>query len=705
MIKVFADRIVLEDYGFRLTLEPLLALRGYPEEIREIRDLGGGFLKILYNTGSAILSISKTGEVYVVSAQVGSGLSSKVIAKVRLSINGYSRGLIFHFTYDPPEYLQGEDEPYRYPVALDIGDDIYCPWSYPWHINKLDELPEKLKVSQVLLHGDEYKYLFLLPISNCGARAYISEISSDKFTVLLDSMRETSWRDIHILAISFSENPYRAIEEAYTRVFSLLGKERNLRRYKQFPECLKYLGWCTWNAFWRDIAETKILQSYENILRKNIPIKFLLLDDGWMATENGMINSFDADPEKFPSGLAGLVAELKKRGLKYFGLWHTLNGYWNGINPQGDIAGGNRELIVSLEDMVVPHPSKSYIFFDKWYSFLSVAGVDLVKVDNQYILGYVYPSMSPVEKASEEIHRGLEAAACVNGLDILNCMAQNPEHYFNWYISAIARSSIDYVVPQRKSRNKLHLYFNAYNSLWMSQIVWPDWDMFQTHDPWALQQAVARAVSGGPVYITDEPGKVVPEIAKKLALSDGRIPRPDIPALPTPDTVMKDPYNEPIPLKVFTRVAVEGVGSYGVVAVFNIYREDKELEYELKVANALLPAGRYLIYEYFSRRYSIANEDTVVRDRLEPMGVHLYFIAPLSRWVVPIGLEEAYLSPATLEKVVIAENKAHIWLRDKGALILYAAGRVEVDSHYIEAGKLAVIEARDKYIVVKNLDS
>lgn len=37
--------------------------------------------------------------------------------------------------------------------------------------------------------------------------------------------------------------------------------------------------------------------------------------------------------------------------------------------------------------------------------------------------------------------------------------------------------------------------------------VLPDWDMFQTDHPWSSFHGAARCLSGGPVYITDIPGK------------------------------------------------------------------------------------------------------------------------------------------------------------------------------------------------------
>jgi hypothetical protein len=93
--------------------------------------------------------------------------------------------------------------------------------------------------------------------------------------------------------------------------------------------------------------------------------------------------------------------------------------------------------------------------------------------------------------------------------------------------------------------------------------------MFQSHDEAADYHAAARAVSGGPVYFTDEPGKERPEILKRLAFSDDRLLLADEPAQVTRDLLLSDPSIEPVSLKVFARVTRPGL-SAGVVAAFHV---------------------------------------------------------------------------------------------------------------------------------------
>ena len=55
----------------------------------------------------------------------------------------------------------------------------------------------------------------------------------------------------------------------------------------------------------------------------------------------------------------------------------------------------------------------------------------------------------------------------------------------------------------------------------------------RTNDPQALKNSVLRAISGGPIYVSDKLGESQADMLRPLTLSDGRILRTDRPAVPT----------------------------------------------------------------------------------------------------------------------------------------------------------------------------
>jgi raffinose synthase len=59
--------------------------------------------------------------------------------------------------------------------------------------------------------------------------------------------------------------------------------------------------------------------------------------------------------------------------------------------------------------------------------------------------------------------------------------------------TALARSSDDFW-PRDPASHTTHVAVNALNSLFMSPLVQPDWDMFHSKHPAALMHARARVV-------------------------------------------------------------------------------------------------------------------------------------------------------------------------------------------------------------------
>ncbi|RLF20807.1 MAG: hypothetical protein DRZ82_00805 [Thermoprotei archaeon] len=694
---------------------PLFAVKGKLAPIKKLRmkEQGEG----LKFTGevegiSCNIVLMKTSrdnvDVLVFKAQCDDGFTNDgiICAFTSSGICNFDRMLAYHFTYTPPKYFGGKvDEPFDYPAVVEKLDEVrYDPWSYPWHAKKISEFPYHLKVSQVLFKLKDGTYVFLLPLTNSGCRGYISHFKDNQFDILLNSYCKMAWKNAFILAIGVGNDPYVVIEKTYDVAFERLGRSLCLRKNKKYPDELEYLGWCSWNAYWREISEDKIIYAYNRFKKLNLPIRMFLIDDGWIDSSDERIRRFEADSNKFPHGFKHLVARLKERAV-YVGLWHALNGYWNGIDPESELGKTYKAyLMESADGKLVPDPTdmKALKFYLDWYGFISRCGFDFIKVDNQSFMTYSYRGKIPCEEAARRIEEAIQMAASLNGLNILNCMAQIPEAYFNWYVSNVARACVDYIVPHKRSRDKLHIYFCVYNALWLSQVAYPDYDMFQTHDPLAVQQAVARAVSGGPVYVTDEPDKTRPEIIKKLALSNGKLPRPDIPALPTEDVLMRDPYNEHVALKAFTHAKVAGVGTYGIIAAFNITKDNVAVDVSISPSDARLKEEKYVVYEYFSEKYYLVERSESISLTLDPLETKLFIIAPLQKWIVPIGLNDIFIMPKGMEYAMLFDDEAIVKLRDVGTLLAYTEEEVHVEGGDVVSYKpLLKVKCRNDTIRIK----
>ncbi|XP_022642894.1 probable galactinol--sucrose galactosyltransferase 2 isoform X2 [Vigna radiata var. radiata] len=90
--------------------------------------------------------------------------------------------------------------------------------------------------------------------------------------------------------------------------------------------------------------------------------------------------------------------------------------------------------------------------------------------------------------------------------------------------SAITRASDDYY-PKNTTTQSLHIAAVAFNSIFLGEIVVPDWDMFYSLHDAAEFHAAARAVGGCGVYVSDKPGQHDFNVLKKLVLPDGSVLR------------------------------------------------------------------------------------------------------------------------------------------------------------------------------------
>src|SRR5688572_412521 len=254
--------------------------------------------------------------------------------------------------------------------------------------------------------------------------------------------------------------------------------------------------------------------------------KLLILDDGWldvqrMETGETRLASFGAN-SKFEGGLTRFAEMVKGEfGIRTLLVWHTIVGYWGGITEglgygavdqarhfgEGVLAHAPRANNDWWGELVgfVPEASVAR-FFDDYHRTLSEQGVDGVKVDSQAVLEALSQGHGGRVRVSRAYREALEASTAkyFQGR-LLNCMSHAQETWYGAASSTLVRSSIDYF-PARHESHGLHVYSNALAGLWFGQFMHLDWDMFQSAHPMATFHAAARAISGGPVYVSDSPG-------------------------------------------------------------------------------------------------------------------------------------------------------------------------------------------------------
>jgi raffinose synthase len=176
----------------------------------------------------------------------------------------------------------------------------------------------------------------LIPLVTADTQCYLQGDDIGLELVINRDLRRSA--DQPLLAVGIGDDAHALVERVMGLVADSVGGFR-LRRDKADPAFMHYFGWCTWDAFYHRVSERKVRAGLKSFADKGVNCGFMILDDGWADTRIDFLSSFDAKSEKFPKGLATTIAALKKDfGLKSFGLWHSFESYWAGLDTEGKLA-------------------------------------------------------------------------------------------------------------------------------------------------------------------------------------------------------------------------------------------------------------------------------------------------------------------------------------------------------------------------------
>lgn len=556
------------------------------------------------------------------------------------------------------------------------------------------------------IQGDDYHLLIPLAGDGMIGEVGVSEINYRyEFRIASSSYDpKFSPRRVPLFAYAASNDPYRLPRQTYQAAFAASDQYGRLRWQKSYPEIFSWLGWCSWNAYEHGVTQEKVINSVRSLKDKGIPIGFVLVDDGWLSTKEDKLVRFNADPAKFPNDLSGLAQSLREQyHIAHIGVWHTFQGYWSGVDSDSEI-GRAHQLFKGLDGKALPDPrdGKGESFYAEWYRRLKEWGFDFVKVDGQGNNIKFTNGLMPLFTSGGGEHRNFQEAAAryfsdtgptsdgrSAGLNVINCMEMSLENAYNWRTSNIARNSDDYL-PDTPQNAKEHTYYNAYNAYWTSNFAYPDWDMFQSHDAHGAYHAVARAISGGPVYITDKPGMERAEIVLPLAYADGRLLMLDEPGQVTRDILLTDAALEPTALKVFGLITRPGLHA-GMVAAFNVNKSAQSVAGKLNITDVegFQSTGKsgptmVAVYRRSSGTVSLLDaKQASLPFSLDGFGFDLFTLAPVNQGVAVFGLLDKYLGPAAVVSQTTEGNRVTVRLReagDFGAWLDQAPAKVEIDS-------------------------
>lgn len=542
-------------------------------------------------------------------------------------------------------------------------------WCKPKFGTDISDIPEETQ--GLIYEKEDGSFGVILPVVSEQYKCVLSgTVTEEEGSVVLAKL--FSWYEglstCKGLALLWAEgeNPYELLEKCASVGLKLLGTGYRTRGERRYPEIFDYLGWCSWDAFEIRVNEESLLKKCQEFQDKKIPVRWAMIDDMWAEVHDfygkgyrdkmemirlmhaSKLYSFKADPIRFPNGLKACIDKINDYGIKV-GMWHPTTGYWHGVDPEGEVYRDLKECLIQVPNGAYVHSpkkDKAYMFYSAFHDYLRQCGAEFIKIDNQSMCQRFFKKLAPVGQVARQFHDAMEASVGQHfDNQMINCMGMANEDMWNRSISPIARCSDDFQ-PEDSVWFAKHVMQCSYNCLIQGQFYYCDWDMWWTDDGQAEKNSILRAISGGPIYISDTLNRSRAEVLRPLAFEDGKILRCDKPAMPTRDCLTTNPTVSGGLFKLQNTS-----NGCGVIAAFNLDEDGRTVAGTVSPKEVDGIAGEeFAVYEHFSKELRIMKTDECFELQLKDHSEYkLYIIVPLKDGCGIIGRTDKFISPATYE--------------------------------------------------------
>nr|KYP47591.1 Stachyose synthase [Cajanus cajan] len=631
-------------------------------------------------------------------------------------------------------------------------------WSTQWVGNSGSDLQKETQ--WVLIEIPETKsYVVIIPIIESSFRSALHP-GSDGHVMICAETGSTQVKASTLGAIAYvhvAENPYNLMREAYSALRVHLGSFRLLEE-KTVPRIVDKFGWCTWDAFYLTVNPVGVWHGLKDFAQGGVSPRFLIIDDGWQSLNfdgddpnqdaknlvlcgeqmNARLHRFDEGKEcggccskaKESGGIKAFTRDLRSvfKGLDDVYVWHALCGAWGGVRPGATHLDSkiipcklSPGLDGTMEDLAVVkivegsiglvHPHQANDFYHSMHSYLAQSGISGVKVDVIHCLEYACEEYGGRVELAKAYYDGLSNSIVknFNGNGIIASMQQCNDFFFlGTKQIAMGRAGDDFWFQDPNGDpmgvfwlQGVHMIHCSYNSLWMGQMIQPDWDMFQSDHVCAKFHAGSRAICGGPVYLSDSVGSHDFDLIKKLAFPDGTVPKCIYFALPTRDCLFNNPlFDHKTVLKIWN------FNKYGgVIGAFNCqgagwdpkvqkirgfpecYKPISctvhvtEVEWDQnKEASHMGKADEYVVYlNQAEELHLMTHKCEPLQFTIQPTTFELYNFVPLTKLgggiikFAPIGLTNMFNSGGTIQELEYVEKGAKLKVKGGGRFLAYSS--------------------------------
>lgn len=569
---------------------------------------------------------------------------------------------------------------------------IYREWVYFQKVKtgtKISDIPAETQ--WLLLKYEDDTYTIIVPLVDEPFRSALRG-ENQELHIYCESGDDAIEGNRSLMAVyANGQNPYKMMEELSKEVCKLIPDCRR-RESKKVPEFVNYFGWCTWDSFYDKVSAADVEAGLKNFKDGGFVPGLVILDDGWQSVEcvdddrgKHQLSSFEPN-EKFNHNLSETIRSAKEEyGVKLFMVWHAVMGYWGGVYPNSPSMSGfdvklktqsyskiMKEINPKVSEALsfpygIVNPAKAFEFYNSYHRYLRTQGVDGVKVDVQSSLeglGYGDGGRVTTIKA---FRQGLEASVNTNfDGNLINCMSCANDHILNTLSTNVMRSSDDFF-PDIPESHGVHIYRNAFNSIFMGEFVLCDWDMFQTKHKFGGFHAASRAISGSPIYVSDKVDEHDFEIIDKLTMADGKLPLCIRNARPTADCLFLDVNSSDTLFKVFNYNKFNSV-----IGAFNL-TADKNLSGSVKVSDVDgFSNGMYAVYDTNTQKKYCMEVSGKIDCQLPGIGFDIFTISKITDGFAPIGLINKYNPGGTILDMEKSIDFTVVKVGDAGTFLAFS---------------------------------
>ncbi|XP_051115083.1 probable galactinol--sucrose galactosyltransferase 5 [Andrographis paniculata] len=606
-------------------------------------------------------------------------------------------------------------------------------------------------------------YVLLLPLIEGPFRASLQPGVDDYIDLCVESgsTRVTGSNFRAALYMHAGSDPFTLVKDAIKVARAHMGTFKLLEE-KTPPGIVDKFGWCTWDAFYLTVQPDGVWEGVKALTDGGCPPGMVLIDDGWQSishdddpiTDEGMnrtaageqmpcrlikfqenykFRDYQSPNQSGPGpkeGMGAFIHDLKDnfQTVDYVYVWHALCGYWGGLRP--DVLGLPEAKVIApkltsglettMEDLAVDKivnngvglvpPEMADQLYEGLHSHLESVGIDGVKVDVIHLLEMLCEDYGGRVELAKAYYKALTASVKkhFHGNGVIASMEHcNDFMFLGTEAISLGRVGDDFwcTDPSGDPNGTFwlqgcHMVHCAYNSLWMGNFIHPDWDMFQSTHPCAEFHAASRAISGGPIYVSDSVGKHDFRLLKSLVLPDGSILRCEYYALPARDCLFEDPLHDGK-----TMLKIWNLNKFtGVVGAFNCQgggwcRETRRnkcaSEYSRAVAAAVGPSDveweqgrkeiilegveKFAMYLFRQKKLVLCEPSGAIDVSLEPFDFELITVSPVavvkknSVQFAAIGLVNMLNTGGAIQSMAIQGSTVRIAVKGTGEMRAYAS--------------------------------